>query len=365
MLVGLWLSARCAVARFRRLSGHEFPTSFQLSGNWGGPALLRILLAGTGVRRPGNTAHRILIAPCRLIAMRIPAVKPTSISHRHRHALSVRMTGLSSTNSGASAPAIAVSLADDHRAGHAHGRVGIAPAGRTAHADDHERRLLPQLHVRRDGVCVGALPITFAFLLLSMVKERGELRHKTAALIDPLTGLANRCAFLSDAEHFMAREPKHDESLTVMLADLDRFKAVNDQFGHAVGDRVLQIFADTITRTLRPMDISGRLGGEEFAFLIPERTTEAERIAGASASSSPRERARWGGLRSTRLSGGRRHRNRARATGRPHRCRGRRAVPCEGRGTQLRVGGRLRCGADGQDRAEGRCRVPIRSRHAA
>ena len=122
--------------------------------------------------------------------------------------------------------------------------------------------------------------ITFAFLLLSMVKERGELRHKTAALIDPLTGLANRRAFLSDAEHFMAREPKHDESLTVMLADLDRFKAVNDQFGHAVGDRVLQIFADTITRTLRPMDMSGRLGGEEFAFLMPgTNATEAERIA--------------------------------------------------------------------------------------
>src|SRR2546423_12679894 len=79
--------------------------------------------------------------------------------------------------------------------------------------------------------------ITFAFLLLSMVKERGELRHKTAALIDPLTGLANRRAFLGDAEHFMAHAPKHGESVTVMLADLDRFKAVNDQFGHAIGDR--------------------------------------------------------------------------------------------------------------------------------
>lgn len=122
--------------------------------------------------------------------------------------------------------------------------------------------------------------ITFAFLLLSTVKERGELRHKTAALIDPLTGLANRRAFLGDAEHFMAREPKHGESLTVMLADLDRFKAVNDQFGHAIGDRVLQIFADTITGALRPMDISGRLGGEEFAFLMPgTNAADAARVA--------------------------------------------------------------------------------------
>ncbi len=122
--------------------------------------------------------------------------------------------------------------------------------------------------------------ITFAFLLLSMVKERGELRHKTAALVDPLTGLANRRAFLGDAEHFMASGPKNGERLTVMLADLDRFKAVNDQFGHAVGDRVLQIFADTITRALRTTDMSGRLGGEEFAFLMPRtNAADGERIA--------------------------------------------------------------------------------------
>jgi|tagenome__1003787_1003787.scaffolds.fasta_scaffold20738886_1 diguanylate cyclase (GGDEF)-like protein len=122
--------------------------------------------------------------------------------------------------------------------------------------------------------------ITFAFLLLSMVKERGELRHKTAALIDPLTGLANRRAFLADAEHFLAREPQQHESVAVMLADLDRFKTVNDRFGHAIGDRVLQTFADAITRALRVTDMSGRLGGEEFAFLMPgTNAAEAGRVA--------------------------------------------------------------------------------------
>jgi diguanylate cyclase (GGDEF)-like protein len=66
----------------------------------------------------------------------------------------------------------------------------------------------------------------------------------------------------------------------VMLADLDRFKTVNDQFGHAVGDRVLQIFANTITRALRASDMSGRLGGEEFAFLMPRtNAADAQRIA--------------------------------------------------------------------------------------
>lgn len=122
--------------------------------------------------------------------------------------------------------------------------------------------------------------ITLAFLLLSMTKERDELRHKTAALVDPLTGLANRRAFLSDADEFMARRMKRNEPVTVMIADLDRFKAVNDRFGHAVGDRVLQVFADTVVRTLRATDLSGRLGGEEFAFLMPGTgVAEAQRVA--------------------------------------------------------------------------------------
>jgi diguanylate cyclase (GGDEF)-like protein len=122
--------------------------------------------------------------------------------------------------------------------------------------------------------------ITIAFLLLSMTKERGELRHKTAALVDPLTGLANRRAFLGDADEFMSRNGKRGEPISVMLADLDRFKAINDRFGHAVGDRVLQVFADMVRRTLRAKDLSGRLGGEEFAFLMPGTgAAEAARIA--------------------------------------------------------------------------------------
>ena len=79
-----------------------------------------------------------------------------------------------------------------------------------------------------------------------MTKERGELRHKTAASVDPLTGLANRRAFLGDAEELMTRNAGRGEPVTVMLADLDRFKAINDRFGHAIGDRVLEVFADTV-----------------------------------------------------------------------------------------------------------------------
>jgi diguanylate cyclase (GGDEF)-like protein len=73
---------------------------------------------------------------------------------------------------------------------------------------------------------------------------------------------------------------KAGEPVAVMLADLDRFKAVNDRFGHAVGDRVLQIFAGAMQRSLRTTDVSGRLGGEEFIFLMPRaNAAAAARIA--------------------------------------------------------------------------------------
>jgi diguanylate cyclase (GGDEF)-like protein len=111
--------------------------------------------------------------------------------------------------------------------------------------------------------------ITFAFLLLSMTKERTVLRHKTASLIDPLTGLANRRAFLSDAEALIAARLSRSEPLAVLLADLDRFKMINDRFGHAVGDQVLKVFAAAVRRNIGAHDLAGRLGGEEFAILLP------------------------------------------------------------------------------------------------
>src|SRR5579862_7232475 len=85
--------------------------------------------------------------------------------------------------------------------------------------------------------------IAIAFILLAMAKERTELRHKTAALVDPLTGIANRRAFLEDGESQLKRQATDPRPTAVMLLDLDNFKSINDRFGHAVGDRVLQLFA--------------------------------------------------------------------------------------------------------------------------
>ena len=125
--------------------------------------------------------------------------------------------------------------------------------------------------------------ISIAFILLAMAKERTELHHKTAALLDPLTGLANRRAFLDSAAQLTQSQTARDVPVAVFMIDLDRFKSVNDRFGHSVGDEVLRIFAESAQANLRPTDIVGRLGGEEFAVLLADACRDnafkvAERI---------------------------------------------------------------------------------------
>jgi len=103
------------------------------------------------------------------------------------------------------------------------------------------------------------------------------------ALIDGLTGLANRRA-AADALHAeAARAQRLQTPLAVVLADLDGFKEVNDEYGHAVGDEVLRVFADVLRQTVRESDVAGRWGGEEFLLLLPGADEEgavqlAERI---------------------------------------------------------------------------------------
>ena len=89
------------------------------------------------------------------------------------------------------------------------------------------------------------------------------------ALVDGLTGLANRRA-ASDALHAeAARAQRLETPLSVVLADLDEFKDVNDVHGHAVGDEVLRVFAEVLRETLRESDVASRWGGEEFLLLLP------------------------------------------------------------------------------------------------
>jgi diguanylate cyclase (GGDEF)-like protein len=101
--------------------------------------------------------------------------------------------------------------------------------------------------------------------------ENARLRRivERQALVDGLTGIANRrqCEDALVAE--IARAERLDSTLTLVLADLDDFKAVNDAHGHAVGDDVLRTFADVLRSTVRDTDLAGRWGGEEFLLLLP------------------------------------------------------------------------------------------------
>jgi len=130
--------------------------------------------------------------------------------------------------------------------------------------------------------------ISTAFILLAMAKERAELRHKTAAKTDALTGLANRRSFLQEAARLIATGSR---PVALLMIDLDHFKSINDQFGHAVGDKVLKIFAQTTVGNVRPTDLVGRLGGEEFAILLANASQEgallvAERLRSAFAAAA-------------------------------------------------------------------------------
>jgi diguanylate cyclase (GGDEF)-like protein len=111
--------------------------------------------------------------------------------------------------------------------------------------------------------------VVLAFLLLNMSKERSELKHKIASMIDPLSGVPNRRAFLEGADALQKQQRLDQEPLAVLLFDLDRFKKINDDLGHAAGDAVLQLFASTATRTLGGDVLFGRIGGEEFAAMLP------------------------------------------------------------------------------------------------
>jgi diguanylate cyclase (GGDEF)-like protein len=108
-----------------------------------------------------------------------------------------------------------------------------------------------------------------AFLILALVQDRAIRMHRDAAAADPLTGLFNRRAFMEHAERLIAERARTREPVTLLMFDLDYFKSINDRFGHALGDAALQVFARIAVANMRVDDVIGRLGGEEFAAVLP------------------------------------------------------------------------------------------------
>lgn len=97
-----------------------------------------------------------------------------------------------------------------------------------------------------------------------------EQELRLLAATDALTGLANRRHFLDQMRLALARHQRHDTPTALLMIDLDWFKHVNDQYGHAVGDEVLRHYASYMQASLRRNDLLGRLGGEEFGILLPD-----------------------------------------------------------------------------------------------
>jgi diguanylate cyclase (GGDEF)-like protein len=92
---------------------------------------------------------------------------------------------------------------------------------------------------------------------------------------DPLTGLSNRRDFMERAEAACSTARRYGRELCVLMLDLDHFKRINDTCGHAAGDDVLRFIAATLALQLRGADLTGRIGGEEFAVVLPETGLEA------------------------------------------------------------------------------------------
>jgi diguanylate cyclase (GGDEF)-like protein len=122
--------------------------------------------------------------------------------------------------------------------------------------------------ITASGIVIALL----TYLLIANLRYRKQLVR--LATRDSLTGLRNRGRIAAVATEALAAAYETQQPLSVALIDLDRFKALNDHFGHATGDRVLKEFAALATAAIRPTDTLGRWGGEEFLLVLPNTTLD-------------------------------------------------------------------------------------------
>jgi diguanylate cyclase (GGDEF)-like protein len=135
------------------------------------------------------------------------------------------------------------------------------------------------------------------FVIFMLVSDRAVTVHKTAASVDPLSGMLNRRGFSEASARVIEREAAAERPVTVLIFDIDHFKSINDRFGHPAGDEILKLFSTVVVSNLRISDLSGRIGGEEFAALlacpleegviVAERVREAFEASGITCEAGP------------------------------------------------------------------------------
>jgi len=123
------------------------------------------------------------------------------------------------------------------------------------------------------------------FLMALLVGQRLLAQQRHLAMTDLLTGVLNRRGFEEAMQREFSRAARKNETLSLLLLDIDHFKQINDRFGHQLGDRVLALLTKHVSGTLRTEDVFGRLGGEEFGVILPsidhaQALEVAERIRG-------------------------------------------------------------------------------------
>ena len=146
----------------------------------------------------------------------------------------------------------------------------------------HDETFTSSIWVTAFSIELVLYAIGTVFVIFMLVSDRAVTVHKTAASVDPLSGMLNRRGFSEASNRVIERESAAGRPVTVMIFDIDHFKSINDRFGHPAGDEILKLFSTVVVSNLRISDLSGRVGGEEFAALLAcslaEGVIVAERV---------------------------------------------------------------------------------------